>query len=158
MLKSLFGKEAGMNPEMLKMFNESNPDMFDGDDDIEHDGECEEVVQAGHPALSKVAEPIATEMFGTTELKTIVDSMTETLDMYGGIGLAAPQIGQSIRLIILGGDQDPAEIPKPPIPEEYSRDLTDEDMPQGFEFQVIANPVMTVLDDTPKVYFEGCLS
>ena len=68
----------------------------------------------------------------------LVDDMWDTMHEYGGVGLAAPQIHESIRLAVLELDLD---------------DLGDST--QSF---VIFNPKVTVLDESPRGTWEGCLS
>ena len=86
------------------------------------------VLRMGHPILMQVAEPI-TET-GTEQLRQLVADMWETMAAYGGIGLAAPQIGISQRLVVFGiHDQ-----------EGSARD-------SAIAPTVLINPVITALDD-----------
>ena len=75
------------------------------------------------------------------EIKSLVDDMFETMSCAEGVGLAAPQIGKSIRLLVVDGS-----------------DLA-EDMPEleGFRFAMI-NPVLVEESEETAVYSEGCLS
>ncbi|MDX1563671.1 MAG: peptide deformylase, partial [Gammaproteobacteria bacterium] len=68
--------------------------------------------------------------------------MIDTLHDYGGIGLAAPQIGEPVRLAIVE------------IPEAGSRYG---DLP-GMPLTVFINPTITVIDPEPRGFWEGCLS
>lgn len=68
----------------------------------------------GHPLLREIASPVTA--FGTTELQTLIDGMFETMRSGQGIGLAAPQIGVSERIIVFefaGGSRAPGA---PPVP------------------------------------------
>jgi len=92
----------------------------------------------GHPVLRRVSEPIDA---GYPELKNLVEDMYSCMYDSEGVGLAAPQIGRNIRLIVidaspLGGD----------FPECAGRKLT------------LINPELEVLDGDKVVRGEGCLS
>jgi peptide deformylase len=96
----------------------------------------------GHPVLREVARPVPAEEIGSERLAALVADMTDTLHDYGGIGLAAPQIGESIRLAIIeivGGPTRYGDIPAMP-------------------FTVFVNPTIEVIDPTVRGYWEGCLS
>ena len=56
-----------------------------------------EILQDGHPILREVAKPIESNLY----LEDLVDSMKETMDKADGVGLAAPQVGHSIRLFLV---------------------------------------------------------
>jgi peptide deformylase len=68
----------------------------------------------------------------------LVADMWDTMREYGGVGLAAPQVHESIKLAVLELDLDPQDAE-----------------PQAF---VVFNPRITVLDETPRGTWEGCLS
>ncbi len=100
------------------------------------------IIRMGHPTLRQVAVPVAPEAIGTRALAKLVDDMIDTLHDYGGVGLAAPQINEPIRLAIIeapGGPSRYGEVP--PLP------LT-----------VFVNPVVTILDPALQGCWEGCLS
>ena len=84
-----------------------------------------------HPTLTKVAAPV-TEV--TDELTTLATDMIETLFHHGGVGLSAPQVGESVRLIIV-------------------RDMT---TTKGLPI-IVFNPVITERSGQ-QIYHEGCLS
>lgn len=90
------------------------------------------------PVLRKVAEDITPDY---PELKTLIDNMWQTLESAGGIGLAAPQIGKAIRLVVI--DLDPLK----------------EDMPEyeGFR-QVYINAHIEEYGEEKVSSDEGCLS
>ena len=93
----------------------------------------------GQPALRKVAEDITPDY---PELKQLISDMWETLAESDGIGLAAPQIGRSIRLVLIDLDVLKEDFP------EY----------EGFR-KVFINPHIVELDDTETDSSEeGCLS
>ena len=92
----------------------------------------------GSPILRKVAENITPDY---PELKQLIQDMFETMHHSDGIGLAAPQIGLSIRLIVI--DASPLE----------------EDDPKLKDFQkVFINAKITERFGETKIYKEGCLS
>ena len=68
------------------------------------------ILEAPHPILSKVARDVREDEFGK-ELKSLMDDMTETMYIAPGVGLAAPQIGDSRRYLVVdpGNDDDEAE-------------------------------------------------
>jgi len=92
----------------------------------------------GMPVLRKIAEDITPDY---PELKTLIDNMWQTLELTGGIGLAAPQIGKAIRLVVI--DLDPLK----------------EDMPEyeGFR-KVYINAHIEEFGDDKDTSEEGCLS
>jgi peptide deformylase len=78
--------------------------------------------------------------FGTSELQSLIDDMFETMRAARGVGLAAPQIGMSRRVIVFeypGGDRAPGEPPIPPT--------------------VLINPIVTHTEGTAEDW-EGCFS
>jgi len=96
----------------------------------------------GHPILRQRARQLEAEVLGSDRIRALVEDMTDTLHDYGGIGLAAPQVGESIRLALV-------EIPGGP-----TRYGEIEPMP----LTVLANPTIEVLDPATAGYWEGCLS
>ena len=100
------------------------------------------VLRMGHPTLRRVARPLTNREARSEPIARLVEDMVETLHDYGGIGLAAPQVNESIRLAIIE------------IPSMGSRYGDLEPMP----LTVFVNPVVTVLDASTEGYWEGCLS
>lgn len=94
----------------------------------------------GHPVLRKVSEDITPDY---PNLKELIDDMFETLATSEGIGLAAPQIGKNIRVVII------------------DLDVISEDLPEykGFK-KVFINPHIIEIDENSekKSMEEGCLS
>jgi peptide deformylase len=96
------------------------------------------IVLYGEPVLEAQAEPVAEAEFGTPELQTLVDDMFETMYHAKGVGLAAPQIGESKRLFIV------------------DTTVTDEEGETG-EKRVMINP--EILETSgEQLGEEGCLS
>ncbi len=94
----------------------------------------------GQPVLKRKAEPIATDY---PELATLLSNMWETMYHADGVGLAAPQIGLSIRIFVIDSEQVDRKDDVP----------TD----KGFK-KVFINAEMIEEDGAPFVYEEGCLS
>ena len=93
----------------------------------------------GHPVLRKVSEDINEDY---PELKKLVSDMFETMYNSEGVGLAAPQIGKSIRLIVIDGD-----VLSDKFPECKDLKLT------------LINPELEVVEEeSPVTRDEGCLS
>ena len=100
------------------------------------------IVRMGHPVLRRPAEPIPVESIASNEVRRLIADMIDTLHDYGGIGLAAPQIGESVRLAIVE------------IPESGSRYGELEGMP----LTAFVNPTIEVLKPETRGFWEGCLS
>jgi peptide deformylase len=108
------------------------------------------IVQVGDPVLRQVARPLSEDEIRSAAIQQVIELMRETMRDAPGVGLAAPQIGESIRLVVI---EDREEYQFPISPERLA-----ERERAPVPFQVIANPVLTVLDDAPRLFFEGCLS
>ena len=98
-----------------------------------------EILKMGNPVLLKEAEKV--EKFDTFEIHELIKDMIETMKDAQGAGLAAPQIGVSIQLVIFGVDKN----------ERYPEA---EEVP----FTVLINPVITPLNQEKEDDWEGCLS
>ena len=100
------------------------------------------VARLGHPVLRKVSRPLRLEEFGTDDLRRLITDMIDTMKEYGGIGLAAPQIHESLQLAIIGFSEGSKRYPKM----------------GNMPLTVVINPRITVLDEEPQGFWEGCLS
>ncbi|XHS78319.1 peptide deformylase [Burkholderiaceae bacterium UC74_6] len=98
-----------------------------------------EILKMGDPRLLRVAKPV-TE-FGTPELRQLVADMFETMAAANGAGLAAPQIGVDLRLVIFGFESNPRYPQAEAVPPT-----------------VLLNPVITPMSDAKEDGWEGCLS
>jgi peptide deformylase len=98
-----------------------------------------EVLRMGHPVLRQVARPV--ERFGTPELAQLLADMKDTMAHENGAGLAAPQIGESVRVVIFGVTANPRYPDAEEVP-----------------FTVLVNPVITFLSEEIEEGWEGCLS
>ena len=100
------------------------------------------IIRMGHPLLRQPARPLRPEEIGSDPVKRLIADMVDTLHDYGGIGLAAPQIAESVRLAIIEIEEEPSRYGElEPIP------LT-----------VFINPVIEVIDPATAGFWEGCLS
>jgi peptide deformylase len=100
--------------------------------------------------LRSVARPVPVENIRTVEIVDLILTMGDTLDATPGCGLAAPQIGKSVRIIMV---QDLAKYMEG-IPEHVLRAMGR----VPFERMVLINPVYSVTDDELVYLPEGCLS
>lgn len=98
-----------------------------------------EILKMGDPRLLRVAPPV--RAFDTPELHALISDMFDTMEAAAGAGLAAPQIGVDLQLVIFGFDRNPRYPEAEPVPRT-----------------VLLNPVITPLDDTLEEGWEGCLS
>ena len=98
-----------------------------------------EILKMGHPLLQGVARPVAD--FNTPALDALIQDMLDTMQAENGAGLAAPQIGVSLRVVIFGVEANPR------YPEVEAVPLT-----------VLINPEITLLSDETGEGWEGCLS
>ncbi|HEY4185491.1 MAG TPA: peptide deformylase [Polyangia bacterium] len=108
------------------------------------------IVQAGHPVLRRMARPLTPEQLRGPEIQRLIEEMRETMYDAPGVGLAAPQVGLGLQLLVL--EDKPAYIERgdPEAAREKGR--------TPVPFQVLANPRLTVVDRTLVEFFEGCLS
>ncbi len=97
------------------------------------------VLKMGDPLLWQAARPI--EQFDTSDLYQLVADMRDTMTALNGAGLAAPQIGVGLQVVIFGIGVNPRYPDAEPVPET-----------------VLINPVLTALDDEQEEAWEGCLS
>ena len=98
-----------------------------------------EILRMGDPRLLRVAEPVI--KFGTPELDALIADMFDTMHAANGAGLAAPQIGVNLRLVIYGFKQNTRYPDAPPVPET-----------------VLINPKLHPLSTERDEGWEGCLS
>ena len=100
-----------------------------------------EILRMGDPRLLKVAQAVPALMLGSDELKQLIADMFETMHAAGGVGLAAPQIGVDLQLVIFGFEQADRYPEAPPVPRT-----------------ILLNPVITHLSQDMEEGWEGCLS
>lgn len=98
-----------------------------------------EILKMGDPRLLRVARPV--QAFGTPELRALIDDLFETMRAVNGAGLAAPQIGVDLALVVYGFRENERYPDAPPVPET-----------------VLLNPRITPLGEREEDGWEGCLS
>ena len=103
------------------------------------------IARMGHPVLRRVADPVVDPT--APEIRRLVRDMLETLEDIGGVGLAAPQVHVSRRVVIF-------EVPA----ERAARDGNGEAPPDGVAMTVLINPVIEPLADEKALGWEACLS
>jgi|SRR5215813_128309 len=108
------------------------------------------IVQTGDPVLRRVSRDLTTEEVKRHTIQQLIESMRDTMRAAPGVGLAAPQIGESLQLAVI---EDRAEYLK-----HASRDELKERDRSPIDFHVIINPKISLLDDSSAYFFEGCLS
>ncbi len=97
------------------------------------------VLRLGDPRLRQVSRPVV--RFGTSDLRTLITDLRDTMAACDGAGLAAPQIAVPLRVVIFGITVNPRYPEAPPIPET-----------------VLINPEITPIDQDRDSGWEGCLS
>jgi len=98
-----------------------------------------DVLRMGDARLLRRAQPV--EVFATPALSALIDDMRDTMRHLTGAGLAAPQIGVDLRVVIFGGGPSPRYPDASVVPDT-----------------VLINPVLTPLSDEEEGGWEGCLS
>ena len=98
-----------------------------------------EILKMGDARLLRVAQPVLA--FGTPELAVLVADMQDTMLAANGAGLAAPQIGVDLQLVIFGFQRNERYPEAPPVP-----------------MTVLINPQITPIGDLMVEGWEGCLS
>jgi len=93
----------------------------------------------GDPCLLQPARRV--DQFGTPELEALLQDMQDTMAALNGAGLAAPQIGVSLQVVIFGVEHSPRYPDAESVP-----------------FTVLINPVLTPLTEQMEEDWEGCLS
>src|SRR5215510_4215089 len=94
------------------------------------------VSRLGHPVLRMQSQAVTKEALSSTAMQTLIDNMIETMIEYSGVGLAAPQVHESLAIAVIESRGPRGDIP-----------LT-----------VLVNPDITVLDEEFLEDWEGCLS
>ena len=97
------------------------------------------VLRMGDPVLLQRAAPV--EQFDTPELHALIRDMEDTMEAMNGAGIAAPQIGVSLRVVIFGVGANPRYPDAEEVP-----------------YTVLVNPELTPLDEEMEEGWEGCLS
>ena len=100
------------------------------------------ILKMGDLRLLRIAPPVPAADFDSDAIHLLVSDMFDTMHAVNGAGLAAPQIGVDVQLVIFGTDAPNPRYPDAPI------------VPRT----VLLNPVITALDAAEESDWEGCLS
>ncbi|MCC6472691.1 MAG: peptide deformylase [Burkholderiales bacterium] len=98
-----------------------------------------EVLRMGEPRLLQRSRPV--QAFGTPELDALIADMRDTMAHLNGAGLAAPQIGELVRVVIFGVRANPRYPDAEEVPDT-----------------VLVNPVLEFIGEEQEDAWEGCLS
>jgi peptide deformylase len=98
------------------------------------------ILKMGDPRLLRVAQPV--QKFNTPELQALLQDLQDTMLAANGAGLAAPQIGVDLQVVIFGSDALNPRYPDAPV------------VPRT----VLVNPVITPIGTEEEEGWEGCLS
>ena len=99
-----------------------------------------DILKMGDPRLLRVAQPVTA--FNSPELLALFRDLDDTMIAANGAGLAAPQIGVDLQVVVFGsGEVNPRYPDAPVVP-----------------YTVLVNPVLTPLGDETEEGWEGCLS
>lgn len=100
-----------------------------------------EILHVGNPRLREVSREVGRDELASPAMQQLIDDLIDTMRAANGAGIAAPQIGELVRIATIEVTKNPRYPYKPPIP------LT-----------VVVNPVVEFLDDELVEVNEGCLS
>ena len=100
-----------------------------------------EILHVGNPLLREVSREVTTDELASAPMQRLIDDLIDTMRAANGAGIAAPQIGELVRIATIEVNTNPRYPYKPKIP------LT-----------VVVNPVVEFLDDEMVDVNEGCLS
>ncbi len=109
-----------------------------------------EIVQVGDPVLRQRARPLRAEDIGTPFVQELIVSMCQTMYEAPGVGLAAPQVGESLQIVVVEDDG--------PWLETMSRARRAELRRTRLPGTVLINPTLEPLGEETDEFFEGCLS
>jgi peptide deformylase len=105
------------------------------------------VARMGHPVLRARAKAVDPTVIRSPAFQRLIDDMFETMREYQGVGLAAPQIHESLRLFVAGFASSPGD-----------EDEDEEDPDRRVPLMVLINPEITPASAEVVEDWEGCLS
>jgi peptide deformylase len=106
--------------------------------------------QAGYPVLRRKARQLTKSQLASRHAQEVIDFMIATLRDAPGVGLAAPQVGESLQIIIIEDRAKYHDLVPPEVLKEQQR--------KAVSLKVLVNPVLEIVDPATVLYFEGCLS
>jgi peptide deformylase len=108
------------------------------------------IVTAGEPVLRAAARELSVDEILSPDVQRLIEMMRETVRDAPGVGLAAPQVGEGLRLAVI---EDKVE---------YHKAMTEAELKERgrkpVPFHVLVNPVMQLVEAETARFFEGCLS
>jgi peptide deformylase len=108
------------------------------------------IVQAGDAVLRQRGKDLSATEIRSREIQNLIEWMRDTMHDAPGVGLAAPQIGLSLRLAVI--EDKPENLKE--IPAAYLKERERKPVP----FHVLVNPKLTLQGPADVEFFEGCLS
>jgi len=108
------------------------------------------IVQVGDPVLRRRASELTREELATPAIQELIARMRDTMRDAPGVGLAAPQIGESLQLVVI---EDPPRLHAGLSPEQLA-----ERERAAVPFHVLVNPRLSAVGDEVVEAYEGCLS
>jgi peptide deformylase len=105
------------------------------------------VARMGHPVLRARARAIDPATIGSPRIQQLIDDMFETMHEYQGVGLAAPQVHESVRLFVAGF-----------APDDEADESSSSRLSPGLPMMAIINPEITPIGQETVEDWEGCLS
>lgn len=107
-------------------------------------------MQIGEPVLRQKARSLSVDEIGSESIQRLIDDMRDTMHDAPGVGLAAPQIGESLQLAVIEDC------------EQYFKKLSADQVAKrdrcSIPFHVIINPELKLIGSDTADFFEGCLS
>jgi peptide deformylase len=99
------------------------------------------VAKLGNPVLRQISQPVPKEAIKSHVIQRLIKDMIATMREYGGVGLAAPQVHESVQIAVIEGLEGTRQGKQKPT-----------------QLQVLINPTLTVVSDELVEDWEGCLS
>lgn len=109
-----------------------------------------EIVKAGDPVLHEPAREVTSEEIGSDKVQKIIDDMILAMRKTPGVGLAAPQIGVPLQIIVLEDTKEYISY--------APKELTKAQDRRPFDLRVVINPKLEKIGNRTALFFEGCLS
>lgn len=106
--------------------------------------------QTGQPILRKTSKPVTLEVLRSQHTQEVIDYMIATLRDAPGVGLAAPQVGEPLQIIIVEDKSKYQEVVPLKIRQAQKR--------KPVPLKVLVNPKIRVIESEEELWFEGCLS
>jgi len=106
--------------------------------------------QTGQPVLRKTAKPLSRINLASKHVQEVIDFMIDTLRDAPGVGLAAPQVGESLQIIIIEDLTKYHDVVPKSVLKAQGR--------KSVRLKVLVNPKLEIVEKDQLLFFEGCLS